>query len=401
MNIITKLIFLITRISSLASRPILLILIANDNVLEADVMALIFSAVASSFVVLTNNNHRDFYPDFIKDNTELTGNKRFLRYAKSQFIHIAIFLPIVGVVALFWVAFSVKLALVVMIFVLIEKFFDEELRLLVYRQKFIHWCIGLAFKLLLPFFFYYVLSLYLSYHSHLIYFYLSIVSIFAYVIYTKKLHYFYRFFRDLSALNNYGVRIYISEYISRYSLFQLWAFISANLVLIDRFFVNKLGESGDLAMYTYLAMIANAVLILHRVLYVEERRHSLISFDSLSTAMFNYKNLSYPFVLAVSVFIAVVLMSIAGLIELKGSYFLISMLLLAGYFNAVSSILIEWCFWHGRVSKLIAIDMFVLCIASFSMYAMPEINSVATILAGVLAIRLLSLLVYSNSIRLG
>lgn len=401
MNIITKLIFLITRISSLASRPLLLILIANDNVIEADVMALIFSAVASSFVVLTNNNHRDFYPDFIKDNQELIGNKRFLRYAKSQFIHIALFLPVAGIIALFWVAFSVKLALIVIAFVLIEKFFDEELRLLVYRQKFIHWCIGLAFKLLLPFFFYYVLSLYLSYHSHLTYFYLSIISICAYLVYTKKLHDAYRFFVDFCALTEYGVREYITEYISRYSLFQLWAFISANLVLIDRLFVNKFGESGDLAVYTYLAMIANAVLILHRVLYVEERRHSLISFDSLSTAMFNYKNLSYPLVLAVGVFISAVLMSIMGLIDLKDNYFLISMLLLAGYFNAVSSILIEWCFWHGRVSKLIAIDMFILCVASFSMYAMPGINSVATILASVLAIRLLSLLVYSNSIRKG
>ena len=398
MDILTKSIFMFTRLFSLASKPFLLVLMTQDDAVQADILALIFSAVASSFVILSNNNHRDYYSGFLNEE-KLVENHRFLYYVKTQLLHTFIFFPFVILVSIYWANFSILIACSICIFVLLEKFFDEEMRLLIYRKKFKRWCLALSLKLLCPFCAYLVISYIYSFHSYYLYFILSLASFAAYICFPVGPRSLFLVAKGILKLKEYDFAKYLKDYKARYFSYHLWAFLSANVILIDRLFIARVGSVGELSTYTSVAMLSNSVLVMHRVIFVEERRHTLVDVQSLKQTVYHIKNWTYPLFLVFLVFVGFLILSTLNLLDMPGNYWLVSALLAAGYLNSVSSILLEWCFWHGKILTLCSVDCFMLLMGAFTMAMMTNYVEIATVLMLMLAGRLCVLLLYSAKVK--
>ena len=133
-------VFLLCRVLGVILRPLTLLvaLTLPDGQFARD-YALILTTLVSSFVIYGNQNHREAYSYFLGDAPRrkgLGGARIILNYLDGVGVHILLFAPLVGAVVWVWTE-SLFLWALVMPLVLIEKYYDDHQRALIYQRRYI------------------------------------------------------------------------------------------------------------------------------------------------------------------------------------------------------------------------------------------------------------------------
>jgi hypothetical protein len=146
-------VFFLCRVLGVALRPLTLFvaLTLPDKGFARD-YALILTAVFSSFVIYSNQNHRASYAYFIGDAAPrkgLGGVRVIQQYLDGVCVHLLLFGPLVGVMVWIWTE-SLHLWVLVMPLILLEKYYDDQQRVLIYQRRYLDWSTHFLFRTIMP-----------------------------------------------------------------------------------------------------------------------------------------------------------------------------------------------------------------------------------------------------------
>lgn len=354
--------FSLTKIVGLVVRPlILLFFLRNGNSTLAHDFSLLLTATASSFIILNNQNYRVAYQYFLDDNRSshshgLGGRDIFESYIVGTLIHIASFLWIAAMVLWFWIG-RVDLFLMATILIVIEKYFDDDQRVLVYKQRYYQWIANFTMRIIVPSLALIGAVFLANVTSTETYVIAAATGMAAYVVYYQR-----KFVRiSLNCLRRelklgicHAMRRYFVRYKNELFISQVWAFLTANAIMVDRFFVN-LAHPQIFSEYIFAVNVANTVQTFHNLGYVSFRRPALMKPEtSAIKAEFSSMNWFLP--------LALTLLILAGHFSANALGFTLSRLdtslILAISFlyliHAVSLVAKEIAFWRLKRGALLA-----------------------------------------------
>ena len=362
-------IFTLTRILGVGIRPLILYLclVLPNPELGLD-FALLVSAVASGLLVLANQNFRQIYDYFAGNAGQrqgLGGRNLFVAYIEGTILHMAIFLPIAGMLCWIWTQ-SFELTLLCVLFILLEKYFDDDQRIAIYQRRYFAWTINFGFRVVGP-------SLCLVaamsiWKDHLLYVYTASALIF-FGLYIRLFRFQFahlvgrwlRSFMGHPALWWTHIRRYGKNYRQEFAFAQIWVFLGGNFLLLDRFIVAQLEPKG-FAEYVFFSNLANVIPLLHGLLYFTKVRPQLVNCSGpILEPILSVHNWVLPVGLALVFPIGVFVTTTLGLLTAALGYFTIIGLGVLYGLSAIMLVVMELAFWRlkrGWMTALELISMF-------------------------------------------
>ncbi len=324
---------------------------------------LLVSAVASSFLVLANQNFRPLYEKFAGSAATrkgLWGRDAIFLYLDETVLHILLFTPLVAFLCWIW-TYDPSLTVLCVLFCLLEKYFDEDQRIAIYQRRYFQWILNFSFRIILPSLillgamlvnFVYPIELY------------SISAILAFLAYLS----WYRkdFVRVLILwarlrlrLGGWAPRVkaYWRVYRQDYGFAQAWVFATGTIALLDRFIISRDAQTY-LAEYIFFANVTNLVPMMHGLFYFTKIRPQLIdrSLPAISV-VFSWANLGLPAAMSLAVMTAVAAASTLGLIDLTLPYSTLWGIAALYLVAAISLVVAELAFWRIKRPILLAIEL--------------------------------------------
>lgn len=372
-------IFTLTRVVAIGVRPLILyVCLVLPNPELGLNFAILLSAVASSFLVLGNQNYRHVYEYFVGDTGKrrgLGGRDVFNNYLEGTVLHSIIFLPAAALLCWVWVA-SFELTIMSAFFVLLEKYYDEDQRIAIYQKRYLDWSINFCFRSVGPSLI--LLGAMFIWQDYLLFVYTISAAIF-FVLYLKLFRnkfagllwcWLITFFGQIgiwwTCLRRYG-----KKYRQEYAFAQIWVFLTGNFALLDRFIVVRL-EPASLAEYLFISNLANLIPLLHGLIYFTKIRPQLVDRSGpILEPIFSRRNLAIPlgltFVFPIGIFITeffeILNISLEyGTVVAIGAFY--------GLF-AVGLVLTELAFWRIQRAWLLGLEItsiFVIALMAIILY---------------------------------
>lgn len=372
-------IFTATRIIAIGIRPLILYLclILPNPELGLN-FALLLSAVASSFLVLCNQNHRHIYDYFIENagnKKGLGGREKFFNYLEGVILHLIIFLPVAAALCWIWVK-SFELTIITIVFILLEKYYDDDQRIAIYQKRYLEWSINFCFRSVGPSLT--LLGAMLIWQDYLLYVY-TISALIFFGLYLKLVRkkfayllgcWFFMFFGQITTWWTYILR-YGKIYRQEYAAAQAWIFLTGSFGLLDRFMVVRL-QPTMLAEYLFISNLANLIPLLHGLLYFTKIRPQLVDRGGpIFERVFSRHNLKLPLGLTMIFPIGVFMAELLGILNISLEYWsAIGIGALYGVF-AMGLVLTELAFWRIRRGWLLGLELtsvFVFALIAGSVY---------------------------------
>lgn len=399
--------FILCRLLGVVLRPLTLLIALKlpDGGFARD-YALLLTAVTSSFVIYGNQNHRHIYTYFIGTNPlrkGLGGTQGILKYLDGVSVHMLLFAPLVAAVVWLWVG-NIWLWALILPLVAIEKYFDDQQRVLIYQRRYMMWCKHFVFRTILP--------------SGILLATIGIwgwgsVGLYAALCFTMWSIYakfiapqFSRILRAWLVRKIQAgarafvrtIRTYLSNYIREYLGAQLFSIFAVNLLILDRFFV-KADFNAQFAAYVFAVNVFAVVPLIHTMFHFTRIRPYLIdvTYPVLPTVL-NPRNIMIPAGLGIAAFASFPVMDYLDILALPVSYVVLAGLGLVYTIAAISFVLQEFAFWRVRRGWLVGLDMTLFALAfSFLGQTSVALTHIPLCLSGLLAIRALGMAFLSSS----
>ena len=256
--------FILTRFLVILSKPLAIYGLIYLGLKDlADIYASTIAVFAVCLAFLNCEAHRYFYPKILNNTNDIQDKKLYFSILSSH--SLMVFLPIFFIITLS-INLGVKIALLQILIVLLDKVADEVLRLNIYKHEFIRWSFLSYFRVIIPastllivqsvdkFFLFWASSLFVGLILQFINqknIYKSCIQFFQSISahdYFKKLkdgHYLYIIFAIFSSLVLVYERFFISSiYFEQIAFFSI-AFAVAFILepFIDTIFYTKLRQA--------------------------------------------------------------------------------------------------------------------------------------------------------------
>ena len=361
--------FVLARLAGVAARPLVFLVAFNTDKADfATEYALVMTAIASSYVIYANQNHRTLYNLFLDRSVPrkgLAGKDATLAYLDGVAIHMITFTPVV--ITLVWVWVEVTwLFLLTLPLVMIEKYYDDHQRSLIYKKAYRQWSLHFLFRLIVPNALLLIALMTLNEVGVVIY--VALVSI-------CFLIYFYIFDEAFSSIlqqwlkrllsQTWGgvilrVKIYFENYVTEYLGAQIFTILAINLLLVDRFFV-KAGFNELFAQYIFAVNIIGMISVFHNIFHFTRIRNRLISQSCpVFSSVFSVRNIGIPILLACGALASFPIMEFLGLLDQTLDWSVLLGLAAVHIVSATSLILREFCFWRVRRHWLVLMDFLII-----------------------------------------
>ncbi|MDQ0564870.1 hypothetical protein GRI55_14565 [Erythrobacter citreus] len=387
--------FSATKVVGLIVRPlILLFFLRTDQDSLAQDFSLLLTATASSFIILNNQNYRVAYQLFLgsdRSSHGLRGRDVVRNYVVGTLVHILAFIGVASLVLWLWLDRG-DLLVLAMILILIEKFFDDDQRILVYKKRYYQWMINFTLRIIAPAIALIIVSLATDIDDVSLYVMSATlgVAVYIYLIRRQFFRISYRLVKiEFKQGISISIRRYFSEFRNEFFVAQVWAFLAANAILIDRFFIN-ISHENIFADYIFAVSVANTIQTFHNLGYITFQRPRLLQADAIViSSVFNRMNLLLPFVLFIIIF-TLYLLSIMLEADLTPLSFEVILSLCGLYYmHAVSLPAKEMAFWRLRRNYLIAQEcvLFTFPIVGYGLGFNSQLGIVLATLCG-LVVRL-------------
>ncbi|MBY4893452.1 hypothetical protein KUL25_11820 [Rhodobacteraceae bacterium N5(2021)] len=398
-------VFFLCRVLGVVLRPLTLLvaLTLPDGQFARD-YALILTTLVSSFVIYGNQNHRAAYSYFLGDTAPrkgLGGVRTILHYLDGVAVHILLFAPVVGAVVWIWTE-SLFLWALVMPLVLIEKYYDDHQRALIYRRRYLAWSAHFLFRTILPSGTILAMVLIWGVGSVSLYTALCLAcfAIYFFMISPKFAAVMGRWLKKLVADGWAGLRArtktYLGSYVREYLGAQVFSILAMNILVIDRYFVNS-AFPDDFARYVFAVNVFATMPLIHNIFYLTRIRPKLIdvTYPVLPT-IFGIRNLALPFALGLLALLAFPVLKTIGWIDRPLSSQALTGLALMYFLAAVSLIPQEFVFWRTRREALVATDLSLFAlIAGVLSFSQPSLEAIPFWMALILALRIAALTAFS------
>ena len=363
------LLFVLSRLVGVAARPLVLLLAFNTDQADfATEYALVMTAVTSSYVIYANQNHRALYNLFLDQSSPrkgVAGKDATLAYLDGVAIHMVAFTPVVIILVWGWVEVALLFVLT-MPMVMIEKYYDDHQRALIYKKAYRQWSLHFLFRLILP---NVLLLLALTFVSGTgIEIYVALVVI-CFIVYfctfdlsfaSVLKQWIRRLLNQTRVAITKRIKTYFENYVTDYLGAQVFTILAINLLLIDRFFV-KAGFGGLFAQYIFAINIISMISVFHNIFHFTRIRSRLISqsYPVFSTVL-SLRNIGIPLLLACGALVSFPVMEFLGLLDQVLDWAVLLGLAVVHVVSAISLTLNEFCFWRVRRHWLVLMDVLIL-----------------------------------------
>ncbi|QXT39389.1 hypothetical protein [Gymnodinialimonas ceratoperidinii] len=402
-------VFFLCRVIGVVLRPLTLLvaLTLPDGQFARD-YALVLTAMVSSVVIYGNQNHRAVYAYFIGDTPQrrgLGGTRKVLCYIDGVAVHMILFAPPVGAVVWIWTE-SMHLWALVMALVVMEKFFDDHQRALIYQRRYLEWSAHFVFRTILPSGAILVMVLIFGAGSVTLYtalclaFFLCYISLvsskFTGVITAWALHVGREGVRGVRGRAGSYLKAYGREYLGA----QVFSILAMNILLVDRYFVNA-AFPETFASYVFAVNIFATLPLVHNIFHFTRIRPALMDAERpVLPTILSARNLLPPVALAVIALLSFRLLITLGWIESPLEAATLGWLALAYFLAAISMVAQEFVFWRSKRGPLVVLHA-VLFMAMFAVLNIlpPSVETIAMALVLILALRLVGLVWLSLSVH--
>lgn len=361
------LVFLITRIGGLLLRPTIIFSagLLGQSQFAID-YALLTTSISSLFVLTGAQIHIKYYKQRFDHQNHLGYSSAFRKYFRDSCTHIILVIPFVAIAALAWTTDRLLIGLLV-IHVVIEKFFDEDQRHFLFTCQYFRWSLSFAARTIVPGSLIIIFMTFLPERIIIFYSLASTWSFLVYLVIRKRYTRFYakiiaRIWREFRSNAKSGIGQFFNRWRNEYSFNQLWSFFSVNFYLLDRLWVAN-HEGLRLDVYVFFATLFNMVVVGHSILYFTPKRPELIKSDGTTIwrEWFRVPNILLPFFLAVCATIVATLAKILNP-EYETMFSLVLIIGMAIFFMLQASILVvvETVFWRVSRKQLLKVDILAL-----------------------------------------
>lgn len=399
--------FVLCRLLGVVLRPLTLLVALRlpDGDFARD-YSLLLTAITSSFVIYGNQNHRQVYTYFIGDTARrkgLGGTRAVMRYLDGVGVHMALFAPLVAAVVWIWVEDLWIWALILPL-VVIEKYYDDQQRVLIYQRRYGMWCRHFICRTILPSGA--ILAAVVIWGWGNIAFYAALCVAF-WVLYAVWIS--PQFTRIVAAWARRvvmqggraligRVTTYLSEYVREYFGAQLFSILAVNLLILDRFFV-KSDFTPQFAAYVFAVNVFAVVPLIHNMFHFTRIRPQLIDVNRpVMPTVLAPRNIGLPVVLVLGACASFPIMDRMSIVDLPVPYPVLAGLALIYTLAAISFVLQEFVFWRVRRSWLVAMDA-ILFAAAFGLLGtgVSDLAVIPFYMSGLLALRAAGMALLSAS----
>lgn len=401
--------FMFCRLLGVALRPLIILasLHLPDENLSLD-YALLFTAITSSFVIYGNQNHRHVYTYFLGDTASrkgIGGTRAILKYLDGVGVHIFLFAPVVVALVWIWVG-EVWMCALILPLVLIEKYYDDQQRVLIYQRRYGTWCKHFICRTIVPSSTILASILIWSWGSILFYAALCYIFWAFYILWVAP-----QFTRIVLAWARRAimqgtralvgrVNSYLSDYVREYFGAQLFSILAVNLLILDRYFV-KSDFTQQFAAYVFAVNVFSVVPLVHNMFHFTRIRPQLMNANlPVMRTVLAPRNIFVPVVLVFGAGISFPVMDHWSIMDLPVTYPVLVGLALVYAIAAISFVLQEFVFWRVRRGWLVAMDL-SLFIAAFSLLGtgVSDLAIIPFCLSGLLALRAAVMVFLSSSLN--
>lgn len=357
--------FIVARIVGLSVKPIFLLYLMNYNTAaNMTMLALIYLLFAGVFIICNIPVHFEYYKLYFENKKPFLHLRTvFYKYLENLSIHIIIVLPFILIV-INGLMHNLYISILLMIYFIFEKVFDEIQRFLQFKKNFISWSNIFLFKTLLP-----VLVTIINIETVNIYpieGYILINIIVIFFIGVKKIPKFVlmKFYGNIYNLNYQKVKLYIFDLKNKYILKYFFGILSANVLNVDKWLATILYTKAILTELTLISQFGNAISTGMDYITITNRRSDLVKSDNnIYSLLYGIKIpllslLFFVIVLAILYFMESLT---SGIKELN--FISIIFILLSYTVYSISAPLSEFLFWNISPKVLLFIDLLFLLIS--------------------------------------
>lgn len=361
--------FIFARILGLLVKPLFLMyLLKNGMDDNAATLSQVFLLFGGVFVLYHVPVHFEYYKsNFEYNKSFLSIREEFNIYVTNIVHHVILFFPLVFVLSSL-VVDTLYFSILISIYLIIEKIFDEIQRYLLFSKEFKKWSNNFLFKTVIPF----ILTLmYIQFeYSYPIVFFLIITIISLLLIIKKNIPYFilkYIYNKVLLTMTIKKLHQYIyilkNKYFSKFIL----GISTSNVLNIDKWLASLLYTKTLLAELTLASQISNGISVAMNYATISNRRTELIKEENtLSSLLLGWK---VPLISLVLFSMVIVLISSVDTIteSIKELNFNMILFIVLSYsIYAITQPLSEYLFWNYKIKVLLFVDAiyFIIMITS-------------------------------------
>jgi hypothetical protein len=400
-------VFFVCRVLGVVLRPLTLLAALNmtDGQFARD-YALLITTLVSSFVIYGNQNHRAAYSYFLGDTVPrkgLGGVKTILQYLDGVCIHILLFAPLVGGVVWLWTE-GLFLWVLIMPLVLMEKYYDDHQRALIYQRRYLDWSAHFLFRTILPSGA--ILAMVLIWDMGSVTLYtalcLGCFAVYFFAVSPKFTRVLCLWGAKLVQDGWSGLKrrakTYLGSYMREYLGAQVFSIVAINILVVDRYFVNA-DFPNDFARYVFAVNVFTSLPLVHNIFYFTRIRPKLMDLDyPVVPTILSFQNLFAPLVLGILGIIAFPILNSLGWVEDPLCSRALAGLAAMYFLMAISLVPQEFVFWRTRREVLVASDLtllaLIVCILSLTP---PNLQMIPMWMSLILLLRILSLTALSIS----
>ena len=346
--------FTITRIVGIGVRPLILFVAVSHGFSGfSDAFALFVTATAASFVVLGNNAHIELYRSTFNHNKDILETYVLTRqYVRNIVSHILWFAPAGMALMYVWIQ-NIWICLAGVLVLCCEKTYDELQRYYIFERSYIKATIVFSFRYLVPGIVVLIplaagenASLWLFIAAHIMAF-----VIYGAVLERRKARFYTKIYSRAWTRGG-ALLAYVGEYFRSLHTNHLWTLVSANLVLLDRFMIQR--SNTSFGEYVFFANLFNFAVVVHTLLYFTHRRPDLLEKSRyLPAEMLRLSNLLPPLTYCCGIAAISWALITCGAAYKNFSFALLIGLAIYYYIQSVSLVCLEFVFWRvGRGNLL-------------------------------------------------
>lgn len=351
--------FIAARIIGLAHKPLILYYFIYQEMLSsAAVISMVYLSLSSLLVLFSIPFHMEFYKVFFSSGGSFLKARGLIKnYIASVFMQIMVVTPLVLILLILSVD-ELYLALLITLLLLVEKFYDEIQRFLLFSKNFIDWSNLFLIKTLVPVGLSVVTNYYFSVDLVVFYIIYSIVTGSIVVITTTP-----KFIKiiTVSMLSNFKMKLpkYLLRLRERYFSRYIISICSRNILNLDKWLVNFMGNAGLFAELTFLSQLGNVITTGGNYMYVSNRRSDLLNAsNNLSSLWIMGKVLIYTFILFLGLYLTLHVMIYVGLVAIDYFSALLLFTLFMSYaIYAVTEPISEYLFWNKNAKLIIGTEL--------------------------------------------
>lgn len=360
------LVFLIIRISGLLLRPMIIFSasLVGQRQFAID-YALLTTSISSLFVLTGAQIHIEYYKKRFDHQNRVGYSSAFREYFRDSCTHMILVMPFVAIASLAWTTDYLLIGLLV-IHVVIEKFFDEDQRHFLFTRQYFRWSFSFGARIVLPGTFIIIFIDFLPERIIIFYTLASTLSFLAYLMIRKR---YTRFYVKVIALIWHefrnsakpGILQFLKRWRKEYSFNQLWSFFSVNFYLLDRLWMANY-EGSKLDIYVFFTTLFNMAVVGHSILYFTPKRPDLIkNSTTIWREWFSVPNILIPFILMVCATIAAVVAQMLNP-DYAAMFSLTLIIGMAIFFmlQATLLVVVETVFWRVSRKQLLKVDILAL-----------------------------------------